>query len=124
MKIERLNTTGSFTKIDGDYFSYDTRLSFNYNCEYFVNKTRYSNTTSKHQSNLPYTDFNHTLYYQRYGCYPEKRAIQFEIDGLIHELKYRQNKRKTVNNLNEIKKISDKIEFLSNLIDEIVEIEV
>ena len=118
MRIERLNSTGSFTIIDGDYFSYNTRLSFNYNCEYFVNKTRYSNTTSKHQSNLPLMDFNHTLYYQRYGYYSEKQAIQFEIDGLKCELETRQNKRKTVNNLNEIKKISDKIEFLSDLITE------
>ena len=118
MRIERLNSTGTFQKIDGDYFSYDTRLSFNYNCEYFVNKTRYSNTTSRHQSRLPLMDFNHTLYYQRYGCYPEKQTIQFEIDGLKYELETRQNKRKTVNNLNEIKKINDKINFLSNLIKE------
>lgn len=118
MRIERLNSTGSFTRIDGDYFSYDTRLSFNYNCEFFINKTRYSNTTSKHQSRLPYEDFNHTLYYQRYGCYPETKCLQFEIDGLRYELETRQNKRKTVNNLNEIKKINDKIEFLSNLIKE------
>lgn len=118
MRIERLNSTGSFTRIDGDYFSYNTRLSFSYKCEYFVNRTRYSNTTSKHQSKLPYEDFNHTLYYQSYGCYSEKQSIQFEIDGLTHELKYIQNKRKTVNNLNEIKKINDKIEFLSNLIKE------
>lgn len=118
MKIERLNTTGTFTRIDGDYFSYDTRLSFSYKCEYFINRTYYSNTTSRHQSNLPLMDFNHTLYCQRYGYYPEKQAIQFEIDGLKCELETRQNKRKTVNNLNKIKKINDKIEFLSNLIQE------
>ena len=118
MRIERLNSTGTFTRIDEEYFSYGTRLSFNYKYEYFVNRTRYSNTTSKHQSKLPYTDFNHTLYYQRYGYYSEKLAIQFEIDGLKNELRYRQNKRKTVNNLSEIKKISDKINFLSNLIKE------
>lgn len=118
MRIERLNSTGTFTKIDGDYFSYNTRLSFIYKGEYFVNRTRYSNTTSKHQSNLPHEDFNHTLYYQRYGCYPEKQAIQFEIDGLKYELETRRNKRKTENNLNEIKKINDKIDFLSNLIKE------
>ena len=118
MRIERLNSTGSFIKVDGDYFSYNTRLSFSYKNEYFINKTRYSNTTSKHQSNLPLIDFNHTLYCQRYGYYPEKQAIQFEIDGLKYELETRQNKRKTVNNLNEIKKINDKIEFLSNLIKE------
>ena len=118
MRIERLNSTGSFTRIDGDYFSYNTRLSFSYKTEYFVNRTRYTATTSKHQYYLPYEDFNHTLYYQRYGCYPEKQTIQFEIDGLKDELETRQNKRKTVNNLNEINKISDKIKFLSNLIKE------
>lgn len=118
MRIERLNSTGSFTKIDGDYFSYDTRLSFDHKNEYFINKTRYSNTTSKHQSRLPLMDFNHTLYYQRYGYYPEIKCLQFEIDGLQQELEYRQNKRKTVNNLNEIHKIKGKIKFLSNLIVE------
>ena len=118
MNIQRLNSTGTFSKIDGDYYSYNTRLSFYYKNEYFINKTRYSNTTSKHQSILPYEDFNHTLYCQRYGCYSEKQSIQFEIDGLKYELETRQNKRKTENNLNEIKKISDKIEFLSNLIKE------
>ena len=118
MSIHRLNSTGSFTMINGDYYSYDTRLSFSYNCEYFVNKTRYSVTTSKHQSNLSHEDFNHTLYYQKYGYYPEIRCLQFELNGLAKELEYRQNKRKTENNLNEIKKINDKIEFLSNLIKE------
>lgn len=118
MKIERLNSTGTFTRIDGDYFSYNTRLSFSYKYEYFINKTRYSNTTSKHQARLSYEDFNHTLYYQRYGYYPEKQAIQFEIDGLKHELEHRQNKRKTVNNLNEITRVTNKINFLSNLIKE------
>ena len=119
MRIERLNSTGSFTRIDGDYFSYDTRLSFLYKGEYFVNRTRYSVTTSKHQSNLPYTDFNHTLYYQTYEYYPEKQAIQLELYGLKRELESRQNKRKTENNISEIKKISDKIEFLSSLIKEV-----
>ena len=118
MRIERLNSTGTFQKINGDYFSYNTRLSFNYNCEYFVNKTRYSNTTSKHQAKLSHEDFNHTLYYQRYGYYPEKQAIQFEIDGLKYELETRQNKRKTINNLNEITRVTNKINFLSNLIKE------
>ena len=118
MRIERLNSTGSFTRIDGDYFSYETRLSFSYKCEFFINRTGYSSTTSKHQSNLPLMDFNHTLYYQRYGYYPEKQAIQFEIDGLKYELETRQNKRKTVNNLNEITRVTNKIKFLSNLIKE------
>lgn len=114
--FQRLNSTGTFIIIDGDYFSYDTRLSFLYKCEYFVNRTRYSNATSKHQSDLPHKDFNHTLYYQRYGYYPEIRCLQFEIEGLKNELEVRQNKRKTKNNIIEINKICDKINFLSNLI--------
>lgn len=116
MKIERLNSTGSFTRIDGDYFSYDTRLSFMLKGEWFVNRTNYSVTTSKHQSNLPNADFNHTLYYQRYGCYNEDRCIQFEIEGLKHELENRLTKRRTKNNLYEIDRVSKKIQFLSELL--------
>lgn len=117
MMIEQLNTTGSFTRINGDYFSYNTRLSFYFNGEYFVNKTYYSNTTSKHQSNLTHEDFNHTLYYQHYGEYPEKDCLNFEIKGLKHELQYRQQKRKTKQNLYEIDRIKNKIAFLSTLIN-------
>lgn len=116
MMIERLNSTGSFTRIDGDYFSYNTRLSFNYLGEYFVNRSRYSTTTSKHQHYLPYEDFNHTLYYQKYGYIPEKECLQREIKGLYHELEYRQTKRKTKQNLYEIDRINKKIEFLTSLV--------
>ena len=118
MDILKLNSTGSFTKIDGNYFSYSTRLSFNYLGEYFVNRTRYSTTTSKHQHYLPYEDFNHTLYYQHFGDVDYKKCLQYEVDGLKQELEYRQNKRKTKNNLNEIDKVKNKIEFLSTLIND------
>lgn len=117
MKIERLNSTGSFTRIDGDYFSYNTRLSFIYKGEFFVNRTRYSNTTSKHQLNLPHEDFNHTLYYQSYGYNSEKICINSEIEGLKHELENRYKKRKTENNLEWINKISLKIQYLSKLLE-------
>lgn len=117
MEILKLNSTGSFTRIDGDYFSYDTRLSFNYQGEYFVNRTRYSNTTSKHQHYLPYEGFNRTLYYQKFGYVDAKECLKFEVYGLQQELKYRQGKRKTKNNLNEIDKIKNKINFLSTLIN-------
>lgn len=118
MEILKLNSTGSFTRVDGDYFSYGTRLSFNYQGEYFRNRTRYSTTTSKHQSKLPYADFNHTLYYQTFGYEDAERCLQYEVNGLQKELKYRQGKRKTKNNLNEIDKIENKINFLSTLINE------
>lgn len=118
MHIERLNSTGSFTRVDGDYFSYDTRLSFIYKGEYFVNRTRYSNTTSKHQSKLPYEDFNHTLYYQGYGYVNEQKCIQREIEGLQRELETRLTKHKTKDNLYEIDRVSKKIQFLSELLIE------
>ena len=108
MNIERLNSTGSFTRIDGDYFSYDTWLSFIFKGEYFVNKTYYSATTCKHQSKLPYVDFNHTLNYQGYGYVNERECIQREIRELHHELKNRLTKRKTQNNLYEIDRVSKK----------------
>ena len=117
MEILKLNSTGSFTRINGDYFSYNTRLSFNYIGEYFINRTRYSNTTSKHQGNLPYVDFNHTLYYQTYGDVDTKKCLQCEVDGLQQELDYRQGKRKTKNNIDAIDKIKNKIKFLSTLIN-------
>lgn len=117
MKIERLNSTGSFTRIDGDYFSYETRLSFIYKGEYFVNRTGYSVTTSKHQSKLPHEDFNHTLYYQGYGCIKENICIQREIEGLKHALECRYKKFKTENNLEWINKISSKIQYLSKLLE-------
>ena len=116
--VTRLNSTGSFYLLDGDYFSYNTRLSFNYKDNYFTNRTWYSVTTAKHQARLPYTDFNHTLRYQRYGYYSEDNCIQFEIDSLKQELEYRQNIRKTKENLTEIDKITEKIDYLSNLIQE------
>lgn len=115
MKIERLNSTGSFTRIDGDYFSYDTRLSFCIDGQLFINMTYYSTTTRKHQSNLPCVDFNHTLNYQGYGYANEKKCIQREIEGLNAELKNRLTKRKTQNNLYEIDRVSKKIQFLSEL---------
>lgn len=118
MHIEKLNSTGSFTVIDGDYFSYDTRLSFLYKGEYFVNRTYYSNTTRKHQSNLPHEDYNHTLNYQRYGYYNADRCIQFELEGLQRELENRLTKRKTQNNLYEIDRVSKKLLFLSELLIE------
>ena len=116
MKIEKLNSTGSFTRIDGDYFSYDTRLSFCIDGQLFINKTYYSATTCKHQSNLPYVDFNHTLKYQGYGSANEQKCIQREIEGLQRELEYRITKRKTKNNLYEIDRVSKKIQFLSELL--------
>lgn len=118
MKIEKLNSTGSFTRLGNEYFSYDTRLSFIFKGEYFVNKTYYSITTRRHQSQLPEADFNRTLYYQKFGYYNEDRCIQFEIKELQRELENRLTKRKTQNNLFEIDRVSKKIQFLSKLLEE------
>ena len=117
MRIEKLNSTGSFTRINGDYFSYDTRLSFIFKGEYFVNRTYYSNTTRKHQINLTHEDFNHTLYYQHYGCEREEYCLLREVGALKDELEYRQGRRKTKNNLYEIDRVSKKIQFLSKLLE-------
>lgn len=66
--MQRLNSTGSFW-IDnsGNYWSYSTKMSDYFKHEYFKNVGNYLNTTAKHQSRMPYADFNHQLRDCPYG---------------------------------------------------------
>lgn len=74
----KLNSTGSFRMIDGDYFSYDTRLSANYKGYVFINETYYSATTRKHQANLPLVPYNQQLKYCPYSDWNIKEQIKKE----------------------------------------------
>lgn len=117
MTIKRLNSTGSFMLIDGDYFSYDTRLSFYIGNQMFINKTYYSVTTSKHQSKLPYVNSNCQLHYCPYGNFKPITAIQNELIMLRQELEQRKLwMRKTKNNLLQIEQIHEKIDYLERLV--------
>lgn len=114
-----LNSTGSFwMSDDGNYWSYNTKMTDSYKGEFFKNITNYSTTTRKHQSQIPYVDFNHQLYARRYGDWNIEDVIKENIDLLECENKQRVQKRKTKNNLECIKLNVLKIKFLRDLLQE------
>lgn len=102
--MQRLNSTGSFW-IDncGNYWSYSTRMTDNFKGKYFKNVGSYSYTTARHQSKMPYADFNHQLRCCPYGDWSIEKAIADEIEYCKNEIEYRLTKRKTIQNLEAIK---------------------
>ena len=92
-----LNTTGSFwLDNDGNYWSYDTQLTYDYNGYRIVNNTFYSMTTRKHQAQIYRTsrdiliNVGHSGYMQ-----PEKDLqanLKLEQDRLI-ELEHARNSK-------------------------------
>ena len=116
--MQRLNSTGSFW-IDnyGNYWSYSTKMSDYFKNEYFKNVSNYSNTTAKHKSRLPYTDFNHQLRDCPYGDWSIEKAIIDEIIYCKNEIEYRLTKRKTKQNLEAIKYETLKRRYLIKLLE-------
>lgn len=113
-----LNTTGSFwMSSDGNYWSYNTKMTDYYKGEFFKNTTYYSNTTSKHQSQISYVDFNHQLDVIYYDDWDIETVIKRNINFLESENKQRVQKRKTKNNLECIKANVLKIKFLRDLLN-------
>lgn len=112
-----LNTTGSFWMSDnGNYWSYNTKMTDTYKGELFKNITYYSHTTRVHQGRIPYTDFNHQLDVKYYGNWDIEDAIKRNIKFLECENRQRVQKRKTKNNLECIKANVLKIKFLRDLL--------
>ena len=113
-----LNSTGSFWMSDnGNYWSYNTKMSEYYKGEFFKNVTTYSVTTSRHQVNIPYVDFNHQLYAGRYGDWDIEDVIKDNIKALASENQRRIEKRKTKKNLEQIETNKQKIKYLQNLLN-------
>jgi hypothetical protein len=113
-----LNTTGSFWKSDnGNYWSYNTKMTDYYKGEFFKNITYYSVTTRKHQSYIPYVDFNHQLNVRRYGNWDIEDVIKENIKALKVENANRLQKRRTKNNIECIKANVLKIKFLCDLLN-------
>lgn len=113
----RLNSTGSLRLDDyGCYWSYLTKITDNFNGEYFKNATFYSTTTAKHQSKIPYTDSFHQLRDCPYGDWNIKREIINETEYCREQIKTRLNKRKTKQNLEAIKNEVLKRRYLLKLL--------
>lgn len=116
--VTKLNSTGSFTKINGDCFSYDTRLSASFKGYLFINKTYYSATTRKHQANLPSVPYNLQLEYCPYGNWNIQEQIEKETLYLDNTLKVLQKKRQTQKNKSMQEKVKEKVTFLKSLLEE------
>lgn len=115
--VTKLNSTGSFKMIDGDYFSYNTRLSANYKGYLFINHTYYSLTTNKHQAKLPSVPYSLQLEYCPLGDWDIQEQIEKEILYLDNTLKVLQKKRQTQKNKSIQEKIKDKITFLELILE-------
>lgn len=113
-----LNTTGSFwMSDDGNYWSYNTKMTDYYKGEFFKNVSYYSVTTSRHQAHIPYVDFNHQLEVYKLGDWNIEDVIKDNIEALKVENTNRLLKRKTKNNLECIKLNVLKIKFLRDLLN-------
>lgn len=114
-----LNSTGSFWRSDdGNYWSYNTKMTDYYKGEFFKNASYYSTTTSKHQCRIPYVDFNHQLKVDKLGDWNIEDVIKYNIDKIRAENIHRVQKRKTKNSLECIKANVLKIKFLRDLLQE------
>ena len=118
MTTTKLNSTGSFKLIDGDYFSYNTRMSASFKGYLFINRTYYSATTRKHQANLPSVPYNLQLEYCPYGNWNIQDQIEREVLCLNNDLNLLQKKRQTQKNKSTQEKIKEKITFLKSLLEE------
>lgn len=121
--ITRLNSTGTFYRFNGDYYSYDTQLTGYFAGEFWYNNTRYSVTTNKHQNELRNhwidVDDLHTLNYCSYGDQDWSECIKYEIKAIKNELNLRYCKRRTEKNVNEIQRLLKKQLFLQSILDEV-----
>lgn len=112
-----LNSTGSFWMSDnGNYWSYNTKMTDTYKGEFFKNITYYSQTTRIHQGNIPDVDFNHQLHGCGYGDWNIEDVIKENIDFLVGENKQRVQKEINKSNLECIKLNVLKIKYLSDLL--------
>ena len=116
--VTKLNSTGSFKMVDGDYFSYSTRLSASFKGYLFVNHTYYSMTTRKHQANLPSVPYNQQLEYCPRGDWNIQEQIERETLYLNDTLEVLQKKRQTQKNKSMQEKIKEKITFLKSLMED------
>ena len=95
--MRKMNTTGGYYYSDGEYWSYSTKLTETYKGYNFINLTRYSTTTSKHQHDLRERyNYDFVLTQCDYGNWDIKAMIQDEVKHnnklISEELKKRTTK--------------------------------
>ena len=114
-----LNSTGTCSVVDGEYFSYAQQMTATYKGYRLFDRGFWSMTTRKHQGiirnyigfntiDLEYADFNKGAEY----------SIKKEIDNLTYELEVRHGKRKTEHNKAVIDGLEKRIVRLQGLLEE------
>ena len=93
----KLNSTGSFwLDNNGNYWSYDTQLTYDYNGYRLVNNTFYSMTTRKHQAQINRTSRDILIDVGHYGHMQPEKDLQanliLEKERLI-ELEHARNSK-------------------------------
>ena len=92
-----LNTTGSFwLDNEGNYWSYNTQLTCNYNGYRLVNNTFYSMTTRKHQSQINKTLSDILIDVNHYGYMQPVKDLQANLksqQGKLIELEHSRNSK-------------------------------
>lgn len=118
--MTKLNSTGSFwQESNGEYWSYDTKLTDNYKGYKIFNYTYYSATTRKHQCyvNRVY-NYDIALHCCSYGNWDCLEMIKKEIQDLKHQLEKRQSQRNTTKKKEDINYLTNQINLLENIIKE------
>ena len=118
----KLNTTGSYTYSDGKYWSYSTKLTETFKGYRFINLTRYSATTSKHQCDLKRRyNYDFILTQCDYGDWDIKKMIADEIKNNNYLISIELKKRTTKANKElkqvKIEKLQSDNRFLSGLLE-------
>lgn len=115
----KLNSTGSFWQdSNGEYWSYDTKLTDNYKGYKIFNYTYYSATTRKHQCyvNRVY-NYDIALHCCSYGNWDCLEMIKKEIQDLKHQLEKRQSQRNTEKKKQDIAELTNEINKLENILN-------
>lgn len=82
-----LNTTGSFwLDAKGNYWSYNTQLTKNFNSYRLVNKTFYSYTTSRHQKSILSQSNDIIIHNGHFGEISPEEDLVLELKDLCYNL--------------------------------------
>ena len=120
--MRKLNPTGSYYFANGEYWSYDTKLTDTYKGYRFINLTKYSVTTSKHQSDLKSrTSYDFILTQCSDGNWDIVKMIRYEIEHnnelITDELQKRTTKANKELKAAKIKRLEEENKKLIALIE-------
>lgn len=114
----KVNSTGSFWK-DGDnnYWSYNTQLTYNYKGYRLVNRTFYSITTRKHQSQITRQDNDIDFFSNHYGYIKPEQDLKYYLQELKKQLNKLNNTRNSKYKQTKINDCQKQIDTIEKVLD-------